>query len=90
MTVLILERVPQGLRGDLSRWMMEVSTGVFVGRISGLVRDELWERTCEGVKDGSAQMIWRAATSQGFDVRTLNPKGRYVERVDGVWLARVP
>jgi CRISPR-associated protein Cas2 len=91
MTVLILERVPPGLRGDLSRWMIEVSTGVFVGDVSGLVREQLWEQCTGGaLEGGSAQLIHPAATPQGFDVRTLNPRGRYAERVDGVWLVRVP
>lgn len=90
MTVLILERVPPGLRGDLSRWMVEVSAGVFVGDVSALVREKLWEQCCEGVEDGSAQLIHRAPTPQGFDVRTVNPRGRYAELVDGVWLVRVP
>ena len=34
MTVLILERVPATLRGELSRWMIEPRTGVFVGKVS--------------------------------------------------------
>lgn len=90
MTVLLLENVPPGLRGELSRWMVEVSAGVFVGCVSGLVREQLWTM-CEGGADGgSLQMIWKAATPQGFDVRTHNPKGRYAEQVDGVWLVRVP
>lgn len=90
MTVLFLERVPTGLRGKLSRWMVEASTGVFVGCVSGLVREQLWDM-CEGHADGgTVQMIWKAATPQGFDVRTHNPKGRYAEQVDGVWLVRVP
>lgn len=90
MTVLILERVPPSLRGDLSRWMIEVSSNVFVGDVSGLVREKLWEQCCGALDGGSAQMIHRAATPQGFDVRTRNPRGRYAEQVDGVWLVRVP
>ena len=34
MTVLILERVPASLRGQLTRWMLEVKAGVFVGNIA--------------------------------------------------------
>ncbi|MEW5935924.1 MAG: type I-E CRISPR-associated endoribonuclease Cas2, partial [Bacillota bacterium] len=28
--MIVLEKVPKTLRGELSRWMLEVSTGVFV------------------------------------------------------------
>ena len=40
MVVLILERVPPGLKGDLSRWMIEPKAGIFLGRVSARVRDE--------------------------------------------------
>jgi len=41
MVVLILEKVPRSLRGELTRWMIEVDTGIFVGRLSAMVRDLL-------------------------------------------------
>ncbi len=92
MTVIILERVAPGLRGELSKWMAEVGTGVFVGRLSATVRERLWahcEREATG-DGGSALMVWRAATAQGFAVRSANPRGRYAEELDGVWLVRIP
>ena len=33
MVVMILERAPPGLRGEMSRWMIEPKAGVFVGRV---------------------------------------------------------
>lgn len=90
MTVLLLERVPPGLRGELGRWMVEVQAGVFVGRMSALVREHLWARCVAGCEGGSVQAIWRMQGPQGFDVRTHNPKGRYAEQMDGVWLVRLP
>ena len=33
MIVLILERVPVGLRGELTRWLLEAKAGVFVGKV---------------------------------------------------------
>ena len=44
MVVLILERVPPGLRGELTRWFLEPQAGVFVGRVSAAVRERLWEK----------------------------------------------
>ena len=61
MVVLILENVPTGLRGELSRWMLQPRSGIFVGSVSGMVRDRLWEKACGDSKaaavydhDGSA------------------------------------
>jgi CRISPR-associated endoribonuclease Cas2 subtype I-E len=36
LTVIIVERATPGLRGQLTRWMLEVRAGVFVGTLSAL------------------------------------------------------
>ena len=90
MTVVLLERVPPGLRGELTRWLVEVGTGVFVGRANALVRDQLWTACVEKAREGTVRMLWKTNTAQGFEVRTHGAKGRYAEEMDGVWLVRVP
>ena len=57
MTVVILTAVPPGLRGHLTRWLLEISPGVFVGHVSARVRELMWERIVEYVKDGRALMV---------------------------------
>jgi CRISPR-associated protein Cas2 len=57
MVVLILERVPPGLRGELTRWFLEPQAGVFVGRVSAIVR-ELSPRAWGGERN----------TSRGFEI----------------------
>ena len=39
MLVMILEKVPPSLRGELSRWTIEPKTGIFVGKVSAMVRE---------------------------------------------------
>ena len=90
MTVLLLERVPPGLRGEVTRWLVEVGTGVFVGRANALVRDQLWDACSERCRDGMVRMIWKTNTQQGFDLRTTGANGRYAEEMDGLWLVRLP
>ncbi|MDX3388369.1 type I-E CRISPR-associated endoribonuclease Cas2e, partial [Streptomyces niveiscabiei] len=43
MTVIVLANCPAGLRGFLTRWLLEISPGVFLGAPSARVRDILWE-----------------------------------------------
>ncbi len=43
MVVMLLEKVPTTVRGELTRWLLELRAGVFVGNISALVRDKLWD-----------------------------------------------
>lgn len=57
MTVVVLTAVPPGLRGHLTRWLLEISPGVFVGHVSARVREEMWHRIVEFVSDGRALMV---------------------------------
>lgn len=90
MVVLIMERAPVGLRGELSRWMIEPRVGVFVGNVSGMVRDRLWEKACKESRGGSAALVYSSQTEQGFAVRTYGDASRSLEEVDGLILVRVP
>jgi len=90
MVVLILEKVPTGLRGELSRWMLEPKAGVFVGSMSAMVRDRLWEKVCKDCRGGSCVMIHDSNKEQGFAIRTEGEARRGVEDFEGLFLIRVP
>ena len=47
MMVLVVTACPGGLRGDLSKWLIELTPGTFVGRPTARVRELLWERTVD-------------------------------------------
>ncbi|MBF6416874.1 type I-E CRISPR-associated endoribonuclease Cas2e [Nocardia cyriacigeorgica] len=64
MTIVILTAVPPGLRGHLTRWLLELSPGVFVGHISPRVRELMWDRIVEFVADGRALMVHTARNEQ--------------------------
>jgi CRISPR-associated protein Cas2 len=72
MMTLVLTACPPGLRGDLTKWLMEISPGVFVGRPSARIRDELWLRTVEQCKDGKAILVHSADTEQGLAFQVHN------------------
>jgi len=72
MLVITLTNCPDAVRGDLSKWLLEVNVGVFVGRVSARVRDRLWSRVVDHVRDGRATMVFGAATEQGLDFRIAN------------------
>lgn len=90
MIVLMMERVPTGLRGELSRWMIEPKTNVFVGRMSARVRDKLWETTCQKSKSGAALMVYPARTEQGFAIRTWGDTSRQIVDYEGLLLVLIP
>ena len=89
MVVMTLEKVPTSLRGELSRWMIEISTGVFVGKLSALVRDLLWEK-CEKSKcAGRCCQVYRINNEQGFAIRMAGDVERCVINLDGLQLVAV-
>ena len=90
MVVLILERVPASLRGELSRWMLEPRGGVFVGKLSAIVRDKLWQKAAQGAKGGAGMLVFSSQTEQGFTVRTFGDTTRTPMDWKGLLLIHVP
>lgn len=86
MIVIVLRKVPARLRGELTRWMLEVSSGVFVGTVSAVVRDLLWEK-CTRRKDvGHCVLAYRAVNEQGFLLRHDGASTRRIVDFDGLQL----
>ncbi len=89
MVVMILERVPSGLRGEISRWMIEPRAGVFVGKLSAMVRDRLWEKASKSARDGAGILLHTSSSEQGFNVQTFGDTSRELMNMEGVWLVRL-
>ncbi|WPF66260.1 MULTISPECIES: type I-E CRISPR-associated endoribonuclease Cas2e [unclassified Corynebacterium] len=70
MMVLVVTACPAGLRGDLTKWLMEIAPGVFVGRPTARLRDQLWDHTVALVKDGRALLVYQTNNEQGMEFRT--------------------
>lgn len=64
MVVIVLTACPEGLRGHLTRWLLEISAGVFVGHITTRVRDLLWTRVVELSHHGRALMVYSVPNEQ--------------------------
>lgn len=90
MVVMILERVPPGLRGELSRWMLEPRAGTFVGSVSAMVRDKLWEKAQKSAAGGAGILLHSGNTEQGFKVKTFGDNTREMVNMEGLWLVRRP
>lgn len=90
MLVILVERAPAGLRGELTRWLLELRAGVFVGTVSAMVRERLWERICKGVKDGACTIIWTSDTEQGFRIDFWGDTKRHVYDWEGLQLITRP
>lgn len=90
MVVMILEKVPTSLRGELTRWLIEPHTGIFVGHVNAMVRDRLWDKCCQAKRAGGVVQIWSTNTEQRFRMRAAGDTKRDVVDFDGLQLIRVP
>lgn len=87
-TVITLKKTPAFLRGDLTKWMQEISTGVYVGNFNSKVREELWQRVIENVKEGEATICYACRNEIGYEFNT-NSKEISIADFDGIPLVMV-
>lgn len=85
-TVVILVAAPEGLRGHLTRWLVEVHAGVFVGTPSRRIRDRIWLVLADRIGEGHAVMVEPANNEQGWTVRTAGRERWQPTDFDGLIL----
>ena len=88
-TVITLKKVPQALRGDLTKWMQEITTGVYIGNFNTKVREKLWKRVKENVEDGEATLSFSYRNELGYQFDTNNTSFSNID-MDGIPLVFIP
>lgn len=89
MTVIVLTNCPAGLRGFLTRWLLEISAGVFIGNPSARVRDVLWNEVQQYADQGRALLAHTTNNEQGFTFLTHDHTWRPIDH-EGVTLIHRP
>lgn len=89
MVIILTENVSEGLRGELTRWLLEVKAGVFVGNIPAGVRQKIWEHIKKDVQIGAATLLYSAQTEQGFAMEMHNEPRRKIVDVEGICLMAI-
>jgi CRISPR-associated protein Cas2 len=91
MIVMILENVSTAVRGELTRWLLEPHTGVFVGHVNALVRERLWEKCCKATgAAGGVVQIWSTNTEQHYAMRLFGTTQRTIVDLEGLQLVCLP
>lgn len=83
MIVITLTKVPQSLRGDLTKWYQEVQAGVYVGNVSARIRDLLWDRIMKNIGNGEATMVYNTNSELGYQMETTRKDYQVID-YDGI------
>ncbi|MBR0075374.1 MAG: type I-E CRISPR-associated endoribonuclease Cas2, partial [Synergistaceae bacterium] len=87
IVVITIRNCPDKIHGDLTKWLFEIDTGVFVGNLNKRVREGLWERICSNIKSGTVTMAFGANNEQKLDFKIHNSDWESVD-YDGIKLVR--
>jgi CRISPR-associated endoribonuclease Cas2, subtype I-E/ECOLI len=89
MTVVILTLCPEGLRGHLTQWLLELSAGVYVGHVSARIRARLWEKVVDMAGPGRAILVYQQPGEQRLSFLVHDHHWTPVD-YDGITLIRRP
>jgi CRISPR-associated protein Cas2 len=89
MTVVTVTNASPKIRGDLTRWLQEISTGVYVGNFNSRVREQLWQRIIDSIGNGQATMSYSSRNELGYEFETFQTSRISVD-YDGIPLVLSP
>lgn len=90
MITLVVSAAPPRLRGHLTRWLSEVMPGVYVGKVTPRVREELWTLVKSELAGGRAALTYPTRNNeQGYEI-LLHNSNWSVEDFEGLQLIRRP
>ncbi len=89
MTVITLSNAPPSLKGDLTKWMQEIATGVYIGNFNSKIREHLWERVKRDIHRGQATLSYRHRNELGYLFETHQTHRRTID-CDGIQLVIFP
>jgi CRISPR-associated protein Cas2 len=81
--VIALSKVPLSLRGDLTKWCQEIQVGIYVGRFSARIRDQLWERIQKNIGSGEATIVYTTNNELGYTFKSTR-RDRKVVNYEGI------
>ena len=87
MVIYSLTSAPQRIRGLISRYCIEIRSGLFIGRLDKRMRLKLWAAIEEAAKPNTtAVMAWSRPSDQGYEFKSIGPNARRPIRIDGIWV----
>lgn len=89
MMLILMENVPESLRGECTRFLLEIKAGVFLGTVSATVRELLWEKVKYKCREGGAILAYSYPNEQGYILEMWGDPRRKVIDLDGLSFIRM-
>lgn len=70
--------------------MIEPKAGIFLGRMTARIREELWNKSIRDCRVGACQQFWSCPGEQGFQMRSHGEGSRTVVEFEGLYLVEIP
>ena len=86
--VIAMDNAPESIRGELTKWFLELKPGVFVGNVNARIRDLLWNRVCTSPEAEGAILVYPDKNEQGFSFRLSGTPKRTIVDLDGIQLVK--
>ena len=89
MIIFICYNASDRIRGELTRFLYEIDSGVYIGNISALVRDLLYEKIeslSVNIPNYRMIMIYPAKNENGFSYKYLGSSNYSLKDYDGLVL----
>ena len=84
-----MENASISTRGEIRRWMLEVKPGVFIAKVSAIVREALWDKVKKDQKAIGAILAYTAPTEIGFLMEMHGEPTRSIVDFDGLQLVKI-
>ena len=88
MITIVSIAAPEAVKGFTSRYLIEVSSSLFVGTLSAKVRDNLWSFIEDNIRSGRAVMMYNTNSAQGYEILATKSSSRELVEPDGVTLVK--
>lgn len=91
MLVFILQKAKPAIQGKLTRWLVELQPGVYIGDVSARVREILWEEIKKAMSNNSSAIMAHSFNNeQGYKLETIGNTKYSLVDFDGIILTCKP
>ena len=86
MVVISIENPTDSIKGECTKYLLEIRSGLFVGTISAIVRECLWNMISNDARVSGAVLVYSYNNEQGFMMKMYGYPRRRIVDMDGLKL----